>query len=76
MNQIELNTGELIETDVLVCFPNNAVGNSEYVVNSEKLENIEIDGNDRVKVDPFMRSEHKRIFFAGKCCAMNYFGLG
>lgn len=32
------------------------MGNSDYLDNSEKLENIEIDGYERVKVDSFQRS--------------------
>jgi hypothetical protein len=39
------------------------------------VENIEFDGAERGKTDYFMRSEHKRIFFAGKCSSMNFYFL-
>jgi len=51
-----LNSGEQIETDLVLCFPNNSTANTKFIDDSFKIDNIEFDKKGRVKVNYFMRS--------------------
>jgi hypothetical protein len=64
-----------LDTDGVLCFPNNFQANTDFLDRSERTEEIEYDKHARVYTDLHCRSEHKRIFFAGKNSVMNYFFL-
>ena len=51
-----MNSGEQIETDLVLCFPNNSTANTKFIDDSFKIDNIEFDKKGRVKVNYFMRS--------------------
>ena len=65
-----------INTDMVLYFPNNFMGNTEWLSEGECIENLEFDNYGRVKTDYHQRSDHKRIFAAGDCSASIYFAHG
>jgi thioredoxin reductase len=45
----------------------------EFIVNSDPLDQIDLDEKARIKTDYNMRTDFKRIFSAGDVCTSTYF---
>lgn len=73
VTDVQFEDGLVLPTDAMLCFPNVASGNMDFLDQAVNLENMELDQFNRVKVDPNQRTEHKRIFAVGSNCITNCF---
>lgn len=70
---VEIGDGFVLKGEAMVLFPNNYVGKVDSVKFS-KFTDIDYNkANNRIIVDPSLRSDTKRIFAAGSCCSMEFF---
>ncbi|KRX10397.1 Rieske [2Fe-2S] iron-sulfur domain [Pseudocohnilembus persalinus] len=74
IEKIKFENGLEINTDVVLMFPNNRIGNTEWIDESN-MDQFDYDEFGKMKTNYNMRSDYKRIFATGECANTQYFAI-
>jgi len=74
VKSVQFDDGNELPADLVLMFHNNFMANTEFLGESEPIDQIDFDNKSRIRVDFHQRTDYKRIFAAGDGAATLYFG--